>query len=360
MYDATLSLHGTASYLRRFPMLEADEEFELATRWRDHGDTTAADRLVTSHLPLVVKVAMKYQRHGLSTHDLISEGTIGLLHAVRRFDPGKGIRFSSYAIWWIKAATKEYVMRSRSLVKIGTTNSQRKLFFGLAKAKRRLSIVQEGDLRSDQVTSIANELGVAKQDVIDMDRRFRGDLSLNVPISDEGNTTEWQDRLIDEGSDQESRLAESDETQTRQNALRQALTVLTDRERAIFEARRLAEPPVTLDELSAKFCICREWVRQIEERAFHKVQKAARAAVARRQNPGASMPDRGSGTPRKEAARHRDSSVDNSWRTRGTRVQPRCNIDQGRFLGRGPRCAEAQTSPKSSRSASLPTTSSAP
>jgi RNA polymerase sigma-32 factor len=261
--------------LRRFPMLSPDEEYTLAVRWRERGDRSAVHQLLTSHLRLVAKIAMGYRRSGLPTSDLISEGNVGLIHAAERFDPQRGNRFSTYATWWIKAAIQDYVLRSWSLVKIGTTADQKKLFFNLAKAKRRLSALQEGELLPDHVTIIAKELGVTEQDVVEMNRRLSGDISLNQPVSEEDNSVEWQDRMVEEGSDQEALLAESQELEARRNALHVAVKVLKDRERHIFEARRLADPPCTLDELAAKFFVSRERIRRIENRALQKVERAA-------------------------------------------------------------------------------------
>ena len=285
MQHPSVNSRGAATYfseIRRFPMLKADEEHRLAARWHERRDGSAAHQLLTSHLRLVAKIAMGYRRYGLPTSDLISEGNIGLMQAINRFDPEKGTRFSTYATWWIKAGMQKYILRSWSLVKMGTTVNQRKLFFGLPKAKRRLSALQEGDLLPDQVTRIANELGVTEQDVVEMNRRLSGDISLNVPLNEEDGSVEGQDRLVEEGSDQETRLAENDESETRRRALGEALTVLDDRERHIFEARRLMDPPLTLDDLAIEFCISREWVRQIELSAFEKVQRAAHVACARR------------------------------------------------------------------------------
>jgi len=284
MRDAMAPSSRAVSYfqeIRRFPMLNAEEEYMLAVRWREHGDGNAAHQLLTSHLRLVAKIAMVYRRYGLPTSDLISEGNIGLLQAIKRFDPDKGVKFSTYAIWWIKAAIKDYIMRSWSLVKMGTTANQKKLFFNLPKAKRRLSALQDGDLRPDQVPLIAQELRVTEQDVIEMNRRLSGDLSLNVSVNEDDDSVEWQDRLAEDGPDQESRLAESEEYQTRRTALGRALTVLDDRERHIFESRRLVDPPLTLERLAMKFRISRERVRQIETRAFTKVQRAAHAISER-------------------------------------------------------------------------------
>jgi RNA polymerase sigma-32 factor len=287
MQDASVIPRGAASYfqeIRRFPMLKAEEEHMLAARWRERGDGSAAHRLSTSHLRLVVKTAIGYRRYGLPISDLISEGHVGLMQAVKCYDPDKGTRFSTYATWWIKAAIRSYILRSWSLVKLGTTANQKKLFFNLAKAKRRLSALQEGDLRPHQVALIANELGVTEHDVVEMNRRMSGDISLNVPLNEADDSVEWQDRLVEEGFNQESHLAESEESEIRQRALGVALTVLDDRERRIFEARRLVEPPLTLDELATECRISRERVRQIEANAFQKVQRAAHAASARRQH----------------------------------------------------------------------------
>jgi RNA polymerase sigma-32 factor len=279
MQHATLSIRGNTNYLeeiRRFPMLKPEEEYTLAARLRKGGDECAADRLVTSHLRLVAKIAMGYRRCGLPIGDLISEGNIGLMQAIKGFDPGKGARFSTYATWWIKAAIQAYIIRSWSLVKMGTTPNQKKLFFNLAKTKHRISATQEADLSNDQVALIAKELDVTEQDVIEMNRRLVGDVSLNVPMSENGNPVEWQDRLVDDGPDQESDLAQSEEAEIRRSTLARALMVLGDRERQIFEARRLTDSPPTLDELAAKFRISRERVRQIENGAFQKVQRAVR------------------------------------------------------------------------------------
>src|SRR5271165_2769366 len=283
MRDArTPSSRATSYYqeIRCFPMLKAEEEYMLAVRWRS-GDGSAVHQLLTSHLRLVAKIAIAYRRYGLPTSDLISEGNIGLLQAIKRFDPNKGVRFSTYGIWWVKAAIKNYIVRSWSLVKMGTTANQEKLFFNLPKAKRRLSALQDGDLRPDQVTLIANDLGVTEQDVVEMNRRLSGDVSLNVSVNEDDDSVEWQDRLVEEGSDQESHLAESEEYETRRTALCLALTVLDDRERHIFESRRLVDPPLTLEDFAMQFHISRERVRQIETRAFKKVQRAAHAASER-------------------------------------------------------------------------------
>jgi RNA polymerase sigma-32 factor len=266
--------------IRRFPLLEPQDEYTFAKRWREHGDGDAAHRLVTSHLRLVAKIAMGYRGYGLPISEVISEGNVGLMQAVQRFEPEKGFRFATYAMWWIKAAIQEYILRSWSLVKLGTTANQKKLFFNLRKAKSKISALEEGDLRPDQVKIIARRLGVTEQDVVDMNRRLGGDLSLNAPIRQEGDSGEWQDWLVDEISDQETRLAESEEADNRRKALGEALYVLNDRERRIFEARRLADEPIILAELADEFGISRERVRQIEVRAFEKMQKAVKNRVA--------------------------------------------------------------------------------
>ena len=281
---------GLSRYLeeiRRFPMLEPQEEYMLAKRWREHGDRDAAHKLVTSHLRLVAKIAMGYRGYGLPISEVVSEGNVGLMQAVKRFEPEKGFRLATYAMWWIKAAIQEYILRSWSLVKMGTTANQKKLFFNLRKAKSRISALEEGDLRPDQVKLIAKRLGVTEQDVVDMNRRLGGDASLNTPIREDGDAGEWQDWLVDDHVSQESTLADSEELDNRKRALTDALSVLNDRERRIFEARRLAEEPVTLEDLAAEFQVSRERVRQIEVRAFEKVQKAVRNRVAAMETPAA-------------------------------------------------------------------------
>jgi RNA polymerase sigma-32 factor len=270
---------GLTHYLeeiRRFPMLEPQEEFMLAKRWREHGDRDAAHRLVTSHLRLVAKIAMGYRGYGLPISEVVSEGNVGLMQAVKRFEPDKGFRLATYAMWWIKAAIQEYILRSWSLVKMGTTANQKKLFFNLRKAKSKISALEDGDLRPDQVKLIAKRLGVTEQDVVDMNRRLGGDMSLNAPIRDDGDAGEWQDWLVDQGQSQEQVLVEEEEGQNRLTALRSALSVLNPRERRIFEARRLSDDPITLEELSTEFGVSRERVRQIEVRAFEKVQEAVK------------------------------------------------------------------------------------
>jgi RNA polymerase sigma-32 factor len=271
---------GLSRYLdeiRRFPMLEPHEEYMLAKRWREHGDREAAHKLVTSHLRLVAKIAMGYRGYGLPISEVVSEGNVGLMQAVKRFEPDKGFRLATYAMWWIKAAIQEYILRSWSLVKMGTTANQKKLFFNLRKAKGRISAFEEGDLRPDHVKQIATQLGVTEQDVVDMNRRLGGDASLNAPLRDEGEGGgEWQDWLVDTSQSQEQALVEEEEGQNRLAALRSALSVLNPRERRIFEARRLSDDPITLEELSTEFGVSRERVRQIEVRAFEKVQEAVK------------------------------------------------------------------------------------
>jgi len=281
---------GLTRYLeeiRRFPMLEPQQEYMLAKSWKEHGDRDAAHQLVTSHLRLVAKIAMGYRGYGLPISEVISEGNVGLMQAVKRFEPDKGFRLATYAMWWIKASIQEYILRSWSLVKMGTTANQKKLFFNLRKAKSKISALQEGDLRPDQVQTIAKRLGVTEQDVVDMNRRLGGDASLNAPIRDDGESGEWQDWLADDSESQESVMAEHEELDNRRKALSSALEVLNDRERRIFQARRLADEPVTLEDLAAEFGVSRERVRQIEVRAFEKVQKAVKNRVAAMEAPTA-------------------------------------------------------------------------
>ena len=271
--------------IRRVPMLESHEEYMLAKRWREHGDLEAVHKLVNSHLRLVARIAKGYRGYGLPISELISEGNVGLMQAVKRFEPEKGFRLATYAMWWIKAAIQEYILRSWSLVKMGTTVNQKKLFFNLRKAKSKISVLDEGDLRPDQVKLIARRLGVTEQDVVDMNRRLGGDVSLDAPIREDGNSSEWQDWLVDEHLDQEATLAASEEFGGRRKALASALSVLNDRERRIFEARRLAEEPITLQELADEFGVSRERVRQIGVCAFEKVQKSVKNRVALMETP---------------------------------------------------------------------------
>ncbi len=287
-WPSTAAESGLTHYLeeiRRFPMLDRQEEYMLAKRWREDGDRDAAQKLVTSHLRLVAKIARDYRGYGLPIADLISEGHIGLMQAADRFEPEKGFRFSTYAVWWIKAAIHEYILRSWSLVKMGTSASQKKLFFHLRKAKSKIFVLDEGDMRSDQVKLIAKRLGVTELDVINMNRRLGGDASLNDAIREDGNSTEWLDRLVDESPDQETTLTASEEFDSRRKVMTVALGVLSGRDRRIFEGRRLAEDPATLAELADEFGVSRERVRQIEVRAFEKVQKAVKNRVAEIETP---------------------------------------------------------------------------
>jgi len=279
---------GVTRYLeeiRRVPMLEPHEEYMLAKRWREHGDHQAAHKLVNSHLRLVARIAKGYRGYGLPISEVISEGNVGLMQAIKRFEPDKGFRLATYATWWIKAAIQEYILRSWSLVKMGTTANQKKVFFNLRKAKSKISVLDEGDMRPDQVKIIARRLGVTQTDVIHMNRRLGGDASLNAPIREDGNSGEWQDWLFDEHADQETTLAASEEFDNRRKALASALSALNDRERRIFEARRLAEEPITLKELADEFGVSRERVRQIGTCAFEKVQKAVKNRIAVMETP---------------------------------------------------------------------------
>jgi RNA polymerase sigma-32 factor len=270
---------GLTGYLRqigRFPMLDPHEEHMLAKRWREHGDHKAAQKLVNSHLRLVAKIARGYRGYGLPISDVISEGNVGLMQAVQHFKPEKGFRLATYAAWWIRAAIQDHIRRSLSLVKMAATHNQRKLFSNLRKAKREVSALDEGDMRRDQIETIAKRLGVTEQDVIDMNRWFSGDASLNAPIREDGDSGEWQDWLVDEGASQETTLAARNEFDYRRKVLASALSVLNDRERRIFEARRLAEDPITLADLAAEFGVSRERVRQIDVSSLEKVQKAVK------------------------------------------------------------------------------------
>jgi RNA polymerase sigma-32 factor len=276
---------GLARYLseiRRFPLLDPQEEYTLAKRWREEEDREAARQLISSHLRLVAKIAMRNRRYGLPISEVISEGNVGLMQAVNRFEPERGFRFATYAMWWIKASIQEYIMRSWSLVKISATANQKKLFFNLRRAKSRISAIEGVDLRPDQVKQIATRLGATEREVIDMDRRLAGDASLNVPVRD--GDGEWQDWLVDDQDDQEHKLAESEEASNRHDALVSSIGVLNPRERRIFEARRLAENPMTLADLSCELGVSRERVRQIELRAFEKLQQAVKSACAARES----------------------------------------------------------------------------
>ena len=269
------------SEIRRFPLLDPQQEYSLAKRWREKEDREAAAQLVSAHLRLVAKIALRNRRYGLPICEVISEGNVGLMQAVNRFEPERGFRFATYAMWWIKASIQEYIMRSWSLVKISATANQRKLFFNLRRAKSRISSLDGGDLRSDQVKQIAKQLGASERDVIDMDRRLSGDASLNVPLR-EGDG-EWQDLLADDADDQEHKLVESEEASKRHDALAASLGVLNPRERRIFEARRLTDDPMTLADLSSELGVSRERVRQIESRAFEKIQHAVKTVYTARE-----------------------------------------------------------------------------
>jgi RNA polymerase sigma-32 factor len=264
--------------IRKFPLLEPEEEYMLAKSWVDHQDTKAAHRMVTSHLRLAAKIAMGYRGYGLPQAEVISEANVGLMQAVKRFDPEKGFRLATYAMWWIRASIQEYILRSWSLVKLGTTSAQKKLFFNLRKAKAKVGALEEGDLRPENVAKIAIDLNVSESEVVDMNRRLSGsDASLNATVGSDGDSsTQWQDWLEDEDSDQAEHYAEKDELDTRRALLVQAMSVLNDRERDVLMERRLAEDPVTLEDLSAKYGVSRERIRQIEVRAFEKLQEKMR------------------------------------------------------------------------------------
>ncbi|NRP69878.1 MULTISPECIES: RNA polymerase sigma factor RpoH [Sinorhizobium] len=271
--------------IRKFPMLEPQEEYMLAKRYQEHDDRSAAHKLVTSHLRLVAKIAMGYRGYGLPIGEVVSEGNVGLMQAVKKFEPDRGFRLATYAMWWIKAAIQEYILRSWSLVKMGTTANQKRLFFNLRRLKGRIQALDEGDLKPEQVKEIATTLKVSEDEVVSMNRRLSGDASLNAPIkASEGDSGQWQDWLVDDHDNQEEILIEQDELDSRRALLASAMKVLNDRERRIFEARRLAEDPVTLEDLSSEFDISRERVRQIEVRAFEKVQDAVRKAALERSN----------------------------------------------------------------------------
>ena len=262
------------SQIKKFPMLDAEEEYMLAKNWRDSGNLKSAHKLVTSHLRLVAKIAMGYRGYGLPMNEIISEGNIGLMQAVKRFDPDKGFRLATYAMWWIKAAIQEYVLKSWSLVKMGTTAAQKKLFFNLKKIKKQIAPNQEGDLKDSQVNEISKRLDVDKNEVINMNRRLMGqEKSLNDPIKD-GENTEWQDWLVDESLDQELLASQKQELEDKKELLYKSIGILNEREKKILEERRLNENPKTLDELSKKYKISRERIRQIETKAFEKLQKA--------------------------------------------------------------------------------------
>ena len=282
---------GLTRYLeeiRRFPMLQPQEEYMLAKRYQEHDDTNAAHKLVTSHLRLVAKIAMGYRGYGLPIGEVISEGNVGLMQAVKKFEPDKGFRLATYAMWWIRASIQEYILRSWSLVKMGTTAAQKKLFFNLRKAKNKISAIEEGDLTPEHTKEIARQLAVPEEEVTNMNRRLSGgDSSLNAPMRADGES-EWQDWLADDTMDQETRLAEAEEMGERHNLLSNAMGELSERERDIIEARRLRDDPATLEELSQKYGVSRERVRQIEVRAFEKLQQQMKATLAQKQGAGAS------------------------------------------------------------------------
>ncbi len=278
---------GLSRYLqeiRQFPMLQPEEEFMLAKRWKEHGDREAAHRLVTSHLRLVAKIAMGYRGYGLPISEVVSEGNVGLMQAVKRFEPDKGFRLATYAMWWIKASIQEFILRSWSLVKMGTTASQKKLFFNLRKVKGQIQALEDGDLRPDQVKEIARRLAVPEEDVISMNRRLSGDASLNAQVRADSEG-EWQDWLVDDTETQEDTLVQSEESKLRLGLLTEAMDKLTDRERRVFEERRLKDDPATLEDLSQEFGVSRERIRQIEVRAFEKVQKAVKNAAVKAMAP---------------------------------------------------------------------------
>ncbi|MBR0733204.1 RNA polymerase sigma factor RpoH [Bradyrhizobium japonicum] len=273
---------GLSRYLteiRKFPFLEASDEASFARRWRDHGDREAAYHLVTSHLWLAAKIAMKYRGYGLPIADLVSEANLGLMQAVKRFEPERGFRLATYAMWWIRASVQEYILRSWSLVKLGTTAAQKKLFFNLRKLKNRLSAFEDGDLHPDQVSYISEHLQVSPSEVIEMNGRLRGDASLNISICDDDTSQEWQDRLADPSPNSETLLADADDYERRRAALSEALKVLSARERAILEARMLTDEPKTLDDLAREHRVSRERIRQIEQRAFERLKVAVHTKV---------------------------------------------------------------------------------
>ncbi len=273
---------GLTRYLqeiRKYPMLEADEEYMLAKSYAEHGDADSAQKMITSHLRLVAKIAMGYRGYGLPISEVISEGNVGLMHAVKRFDPDKGFRLATYAMWWIRASIQEYVLRSWSLVKIGTTAAQKRLFFNLRKVKSQIAAIDDNALHPDQVKQIATRLKVSEEEVISMNERLTGDASLNAPVRSDEGTSEWQDWLIDESPDQETRLGESEEFSERMDMVNSAMQTLNEREKAIFRARRLEEPPQTLEQLAQEYGVSRERIRQIEVRAFEKVQQAVKKAA---------------------------------------------------------------------------------
>jgi RNA polymerase sigma-32 factor len=278
--DGEGSLQRYLQDIKLFPMLTPEEEYMLGKRYKEHADPEAAQRMITSHLRLVAKIAMGYRGYGLPIGEVISEGNIGLMQAVKKFEPDKGFRLATYAMWWIKASIQEYVLRSWSLVKMGTTANQKKLFFNLRKMKSRINALNDGDLKPDQVKYIASRLGVQESDVISMNRRMSGDASLNTQMRSDGEGDgEWQDWLVDDSDSQETVLVQNEEAQMRNGMLKEALGELNERERRVIEARRLQDDPATLDDLSHEFSVSRERIRQIEVRAFEKLQKAVKNAA---------------------------------------------------------------------------------
>ena len=280
-FDRDRRRKGYLYDVQRFAMLERQQEYQLAKRWRESGDRDAANQLVTSHLRLAAKIAAGYRGYGLPFSEIISEGNVGLMQALNRFEPEKGFRFATYAAWWIRASIQDYIVRSWSLVKIGTTANQKKLFFKLRSAKRKIAAFDSGDLRPDQVALIAKNLDVTDKDVVDMNRRLSGDKSINAPLHEDDETGEWQDRLVDQSPSPEAIVIEQDDKDHQHNALIAAIEVLDDRERRIFEARHLVDEPLSLEELAKKFKVSRERIRQIEARAFEKVRKAAKNLAPR-------------------------------------------------------------------------------
>jgi RNA polymerase sigma-32 factor len=274
------SLQRYMQEIRQFPMLAPEEEYMLGKRWREHGDTAAAHKLITSHLRLVAKIAMGYRGYGLPIGEVISEGNIGLMQAVKKFEPDRGFKLATYAMWWIKASIQEFILRSWSLVKMGTTANQKKLFFNLRKIKGQIQALEEGDLKPDQVKYIAKRLGVHEEEVVSMNRRLGGDTSLNAPLKSDAES-EWQDFLVDDSDSQEDVLVRNEESDLRNGYLKEALGKLTERERRVIEARKLQDDPATLEDLSQEFGVSRERIRQIEVRAFEKLQKAVRNAASR-------------------------------------------------------------------------------
>ena len=268
------------SEIRKFPMLKPDEEFMLAKDWREKGDKEAAHKLVTSHLRLVAKIAMGYRGYGLPINEIVSEGNVGLMQAVKRFEPDKGFRLATYAMWWIRASIQEYILRSWSLVRMGTTAAQKKLFFNLRKVKGQIDALEDGDLSQEHVEEVSRRLGVSEEEVVSMNRRLSGDSSLNAPVRSDSESGEWMDWLVDEKLDPEAALEEDQELTQRRAMLQDAMSDLNEREQRIFAMRRLSEEPMTLEQLSQEFDVSRERIRQIEVRAFEKVQKAVQNAAA--------------------------------------------------------------------------------